>query len=69
MNNCVDCKYCGSGGCIHPYKVNCVSSSLWTPKWYHGKRSDVSVFDDYCGVSQEVIDEVCEVAKVWNKEK
>ena len=40
-----------------------------TPKWYRGKRVDVCVFDDYCGVSQEVIDEVCEVAEIWNKEK
>ena len=69
MNNCVDCKYCGSGGCIHPHKVNCVNSSLWTPKWYRGKRSDVSVLDDYYGVSQEIIDGVYEVAEVWNKEK
>lgn len=64
MNNCVDCKYCGSGRCIHPHKVNCVNSSLWTPKWHHSKRSDVSVLNDYCGVSQEIIDDVCEVAEV-----
>ena len=69
MNNCVDCKYYGTGGCIHPYKINCVNSSLWTPKWHHSKRSDVSGLNDYCGVSQKIIDGVCEVAEVWNKEK
>ena len=69
MDNCVDCKYYGTDSCFHPYKVNCVNSSLWTPKWCDGKRVYVSVLDDYCGVSQEVIDEVCKVAEVWNKEK
>ena len=68
-NNCINCKYFGTGGCVHPHKVNCVNSSLWAPKWYRGKRSDVSVLNDYCGVSQEIIDKVCEVAEVWNKEK
>ena len=69
MNNCVDCKYCGSGGCIHPYKVNCVNSSLWVPKWYCGKRANVSVLDDYCWVSQEIIGEWYEETEVWNKER
>lgn len=69
MNNCVDCKYCGSDGCVHPYKVNCVNSLLWTPKWYCNKRANVSVLDDYCGVLQEIIDEWYEETEVWNKEK
>ena len=57
----------GTGCCSHPYKVNCVNSSLWTPKWYCGKKAELCIFDDY--FSREIMNEVCEVAEVWNKEK
>lgn len=66
MNECVDCNYYTDNGCcLHPYKVCCKNSSLWTPKGYiRGLRADLSVLDDYCGVPQEIIDEVC---KPFNK--
>ena len=61
MNECIDCNYyINNSCCLHPYKVYCEHSSLWTPKGYiRGLRADLSVLNDYCGISQEIIDEVC----------
>lgn len=32
--HCFDCKYCEGWNCTHPYRENCVNSSLWTPYWH-----------------------------------
>lgn len=61
MNKYIDCNYyINNDCCLHPYKLHCKYSSLWTPKGYgRGLRADLSILDDYCGLPQEVIDEVC----------
>lgn len=32
--HCFDCKYCEGWSCTHPYREECVNSSLWTPNWF-----------------------------------
>lgn len=60
-NECVVCNYYTNNGCcLPPYKVQCKNNSLWTPKGFiRGLRADLSALDDYCGATQEIIDEVC----------
>ena len=65
-NNCINCKYFGTGGCVHPHKVNCVNSSLWAPRWYCGKRAELCIFDDYC--SREIMNEVFGETEVLNED-
>lgn len=69
MNECIGCNFYSNAGCLRPYGVSCKNNSLWTPKGYvRGLRADLSVLEDYSGLSQEIIDEVCKPF-IKNKEK
>ena len=61
MNECIDCNYYTNNGCrLHLCKLHCKHNSLWTPKGYvRGLRAELSVLDDYAGIPQEIIEEIC----------
>lgn len=54
---CVECNYYdGYRCCLSRYKVYCAHNEFWTPKGYiRGLRIHLDVMDDYCGLSNEVI--------------